>query len=260
MKEDNWGRLEIVQGVSCLNRTLCWFSIFFSFIVRSEKEGLALGSSSQHSFIILYLSRHENYAWYDEQQFFRSIPIVHFRVILSLWCKARLSAKPFAVAAPDLWNRLPNSIRSCDYLSTCKSDLHAGLSFLRKAYHVNAAIFFLTFTYLLFHSLFICLKSEIFTYCLECGVRCLGQGRIGAIQIFNHYYFIIIIIIIIIYLNFFFLILIYIYLIFTTKVLHLVSFWKREFLELGSRLLEQKGVSEKYSRHLRLKFPIRVCS
>ena len=38
----------------------------------------------------------------------------------------------------------------------------------------------------------------------------------------------------------FFLILIYIKLIFTTKVLHLVSFWKREFLELGSGLLEQK--------------------
>ena len=246
MKEDNWGRLKIVQGFSCLNRTLCWFSIFFSFIVRSEKEGLALGSSSQHSFIILYLSRHKNYAWYDEQQFFRSIPIIHFRVILSLWCKARLSAKPFAVAALDLWKSLPDSIRSCDNLSTFKSDLRAGLSFLTKAYYVNTAIFILTFTFLLFNSLFICLKSEIFTYCLECGVRRLGQGWIGAIQIFNHYYsiiiiaIIIIITIIIIYMNFFFLILIYINLIFTTKLLHLVSFWKREFLELGSRLLEQK--------------------
>ena len=198
MKEDNWGRLKIVQGVSCLNRTLCWFSIFFSFIVRSEKEGLALGSSSQHSFIILYLSQHKNYAWYDEQQFFRSIPIVHLRVILSLWCKARPTAKPFADAASDLWNCLPDSIRSCDYLTTFKSDLHAGLSYLRKAYHVNTAIFILTFTYLLFNSLFICLKSEIFTYCLECGVRRLGQGWIGAIQIFNNYYFIIIIIITII--------------------------------------------------------------
>ena len=157
MKEENWGRLKFVQGVSCLNRTLCWFSIFFSFIVRSEKEGLALGSSSQHSFIILYLSQHKNYAWYDEQQFFRSIPIVHFRVILSLWCKARLSAKLFAVAAPDLWNSLPDSIRSCDYLRTFKYDLHAGLSFLRKVYHVNTAIFILTFIYLLFNSLFICL-------------------------------------------------------------------------------------------------------
>ena len=155
MKEEKWGRLKIVQGVSCLNRTLCWFSIFFSFIVRSEKEGLALGSSSQHSFIILYLSQHKNYAWYVEQQFFRSIPIVNFRVILSLWCKARLSAKLFAVAAPDLWNSLPDSIRSCDYLSTFKSDLHAGLSFLRKAYHVNTAIFILTFTYSLLNSLFI---------------------------------------------------------------------------------------------------------
>ena len=214
MKEDNWGRLKIVQGVSCLNRTLCWFSIFFSFTVRSEKEGLALGSSSQHSFIILYLSRHNNYAWYDEQQFSRSIPVVLFRVILSLWCKARLSAKPFAVAGRDLWNSLPDSIRSCDYLSTFKSDLYAGLSFLRKAYHVNTAVFILTFTYLLFYSLFICLKSEIFTYCLECGVRRIGQGWIGAIQIFNHYYLIIIIIIILLLLlllllslmwNFFFL-------------------------------------------------------
>ena len=99
--------------------------------------------------------------------------------------------------------------------------------FLRKAYHVNTAIFVLNFTYLLFNSLFICLKSEIFTYCLECGVRRLGQGWIGAIQIFNHYYLIIIIIIItiiIIDMKFFFLILIYINLIFTTKVLHLVSF------------------------------------
>ena len=189
--------------------------------------------------MILYLSRHKNYSWYDEQQFLRSIPIVHFRVILSLWCKARLSAKPFAVAALDLWNSLRDSIRSCDYLSTFKSDLHASLSFLRKAYQVNTAIFILTFTYLLSNSLFICLKSEIFTYCLECDVRRLGQGRIGAIQIFNHYY-LIIITIIIIDMKFCFLILIYINLIFTTKVLHLVSFRKREFLELGSGLLEQK--------------------
>ena len=75
-----WGRLKIVQGPSCLNRTLCRFSICFSFIVSSEKEGLALGSSSQHSFIILYLSQHKNYAWNVEQQFFRSIPMVHFRI------------------------------------------------------------------------------------------------------------------------------------------------------------------------------------
>ena len=194
MKEDNWGKLKLVQGVSCLNRTLCWFSIFFSFIVRSEKEGLALGSSSQHRFIILYLSQLKNYSWYNEQQFFRSIPIAHFRVILSLRCKARLSAKPFAVAALDLWNSLPDSIRSSDFLRTFNSDLHAGLSFLRKAYHVNTAIFILTFTYLPFNSLFICLKSEIFTYCLDCGVRRLGQGWINAIQICNHYYLIIIII------------------------------------------------------------------
>ena len=40
-----------------------------------------------------------------------------------------------------------------------------------------------TFMYLLFNSLFICLKSEIFTYCLECGVKRLGEGWIGAIQI-----------------------------------------------------------------------------
>ena len=74
------------------------------------------------------------------------------------------------------------------------------------------AIFILTFTYLLFNSLFICLKCEIFTYCVECGVRRLWQGWIGAIQIFNHYYLIVIIIIIIIIItiiiidmNFFFL-------------------------------------------------------
>ena len=83
LKEENWGRPKIIQDVSRLNRTLCWFSIFFSFIVSSEKEGLSLGSFSQHSFIILYLLRHKNYAWYVEQQFW-SIPIVHFRVILSL--------------------------------------------------------------------------------------------------------------------------------------------------------------------------------
>ena len=41
----------------------------------------------------------------------------------------------------------------------------------------------LTFIYLLFNSLFICLKSKIFTYCLECGVKRLEQGWIGAIQI-----------------------------------------------------------------------------
>ena len=126
-----------------------------------------------------------------------------------------------------LWNCLPDSIRSCDYLRTFKSDLHAGLPFLRKAYHVNTAIFILTFIYLLFNSLFICLKSEIFTYCLELGVKRLGQAWIGSIQIFNHYYFIIIIIIItiiIIDMKLFFLILIYIKLIFTTKVFFLVSF------------------------------------
>ena len=48
---------------------------------------------------------------------------------------------------------------------------------------VNTAIFMLTFTCLLFYSLFICLKSEIFTYCLERAVKRLGQGWIGAIQI-----------------------------------------------------------------------------
>ena len=40
-----------------------------------------------------------------------------------------------------------------------------------------------TLKYFLFNSLFICLKSEIFTYCLECGVKRLGEGWIGAIQI-----------------------------------------------------------------------------
>ena len=88
------------------------------------------------------------------------------------------------------------SVHVTIYLSTFKPDLQTGLSYLRKAYHLNTAIFILTFTYLLFNSLFICLKSEIFTYCLECGVRRLGQGWIGAIPIFNNYYFIIIIIII----------------------------------------------------------------
>ena len=48
---------------------------------------------------------------------------------------------------------------------------------------VNKAIFMLTFICLRFNSLFICLKSEIFTYCLECGVKRLGEGWIGAIQI-----------------------------------------------------------------------------
>ena len=48
---------------------------------------------------------------------------------------------------------------------------------------VNTAIFMPTFICLLFNSLFICLKSEIFTYCLECGVKRLGQGWIDAIQI-----------------------------------------------------------------------------
>ena len=63
---------------------------------------------------------------------------------------------------------------------------------------VNTVIFMLTFIYLLFNSLFICLKIEIFTYCLECGVKRLEQGWIGAIQIL-----ITIIIIIIIDMNFF---------------------------------------------------------
>ena len=49
---------------------------------------------------------------------------------------------------------------------------------------VNMPIFMLTFIYLLFNSLIIyLLKSEIFTYCLECDVKRLGQGWIGAKQI-----------------------------------------------------------------------------
>ena len=48
---------------------------------------------------------------------------------------------------------------------------------------VNTAIFMLTFICLLFNSLFIFMKSEIFTYCLECDVKRLGQGWIGTIQI-----------------------------------------------------------------------------
>ena len=119
--------------------------------------------------------------------------------------------------------------------------------------------FILTFTYLLFNSLFICSKSEIFTYCLECGVRRLGQGWIGAIQIFNHYYLITIIIIII-----------------NTIIIIDISYshvYKPNFHNKGFALslvlkarvfgtrkwpIRTKGVSEKYSRHLRLKFPIRV--
>ena len=133
--------------------------------------------------------------------------------------------------------------------------------FLRKAYHVNAAIFVLTFTYLLFNSLFICLKSEIFTYCLECGVRRLGQGWIGAIPIFNNYYFIIIIIITIIMIDMKF---------FSYSHLYKTNFHNKGFavsLVLKARIfgtrkwsIRTKRVSEKYSRHLRLKFPIRVCS
>ena len=121
--------------------------------VRKRRPCVRVFQPAQFHYFVPVIT--QNYAWYVEQQFFRSIPILHFRVILSLWCKARLSAKLFAVAAPDLWNSLPDSIRSCDYLSTFKSDLHAGLSFLRKAYHVNTAIFILTFTYLLLNSLFI---------------------------------------------------------------------------------------------------------
>ena len=48
---------------------------------------------------------------------------------------------------------------------------------------VDTGIFMLTFIYLPFNSLFICLKSELLTYCLECGVKRLGHGWIGAIQI-----------------------------------------------------------------------------
>ena len=89
---------------------------------------------------------------------------------------------------------------------------------------VDTGIFMLTFIYLPFNSLFICLKSELFTYCLECGIKRLGHGWIGAIQIL-----IIIIIIIDMKMTRFQR---------KKKVLHLVSFWKREFLELGSGLLE----------------------
>ena len=65
--------------------------------------------------------------------------MVHFRIIFSLWCKARISAKPFAVAAPDLWNSLPNNIRALDYLSSFKSDLKASL-FSEKRIMVNCKL------------------------------------------------------------------------------------------------------------------------
>ena len=169
MKEENWGRLKIVQDVSCLNRTLCWLSIFFSFIVSSEKEGLASGSSSQHSFIILYLSQHKNYAWHVEQQFFRSIPsetkCEAIRCCFSWPVEQSTSQYPFVWLFKDfqIWPSV--------------------IFFLEKRIMVNTAIFMLIFIYLLFHSLFICLKGKIFTYCLECGVKRLEQGWIGAIQI-----------------------------------------------------------------------------
>ena len=62
LKEDRSGRLIAAQVFSCFYRTLCWFSIFFSFTLSSEKEGLAVGSSSQQSVIILYLSQNQ-IAW-----------------------------------------------------------------------------------------------------------------------------------------------------------------------------------------------------
>ena len=37
------------------NSTLCWFSISLSLFLNSSKDGLKLGSSLQHFFIISYL-------------------------------------------------------------------------------------------------------------------------------------------------------------------------------------------------------------
>ena len=169
-----WGRLKIVQGLSCLNSTLCRFSICFSFIVSSEKEGLALGSSSQHSFIILYLSQRKNYAWYVEQQFFRSIPIYSsFPSYLNGLMQSETKCEVIRCCC--YWP-VERSTRQHPFmwlLSTFKSDLKSSF-FLESRIMVNTAILMPTFICLLFNYLFICLKSEIFTYCLECGVKRLG--------------------------------------------------------------------------------------
>jgi len=111
---------------------------------------------------------------------------------------------------------------------------------------VDTGIFTLTFIYLPFNSLFICLKSELFTYCLECGVKRLGHGWIGAIQIL-----IIITIIIDMKMTRFQK---------TKKGFALSLVLKARVFRTRKWPVRIKGVSEKYSRHLRLKFPIRVCS
>ena len=61
-------------------------------------------------------------------------------------------SRAFAVAAPDLWNSLPDNIRSCDNLSTFKLLLR--LIFLGKLITVNMAIFISVLIHSLFYYLF----------------------------------------------------------------------------------------------------------
>ena len=71
-------------------------------------------------------------------------------------------SRAFAVAAPDLWNSLPDNIRSCDNLSTFKPLLKTYL--FREAYiTVNMAIFISVLIHSLFYYLFNWFGMLIFT-------------------------------------------------------------------------------------------------
>ena len=62
------------------------------------------------------------------------------------------------------------------------TSVHVTIYNIKPPFFLEKAIMS-TFICLLFNSLFICLKSEIFTYCLECSVKRLAEGWKGAIQI-----------------------------------------------------------------------------
>ena len=53
-KKKKLGERESLFG-KLFNSTLCWFSISLSLYLNSSKDGLKLGSSLQHFFIISYL-------------------------------------------------------------------------------------------------------------------------------------------------------------------------------------------------------------
>ena len=85
----------------------------------------------------------------------------------------------FAVAAPDLWNSVPDNTRSCDNLSI----------FLGKLIIVSMAIFISVLIHLLFYYLFNCFGILIFTSLFRMLCKAPRAGLDRRYTNFNYYYY-----------------------------------------------------------------------